>query len=163
MRVLTLLGVVMGMLVLGAAALHDDAVLAAVQDEEAAVVAAVESLFEAMRTSDSTLARSVFHSSARLGRATEEGIEFNGVDGFIGAIGRPKTEIWDEPIWDWSVEVEGRLAQMWTKYAFYLGDTFSHCGVDALELYKSPTGWQITQLVDTSREDDCWVPPGRAP
>ena len=163
MRILTLLGVAMGFLVLGAGAAHEGASHLSGQNDEEAVVAAVESLFEAMRTSDSTLARSAFHPTARLGRATEEGIAFNGVDGFIGAIGREKAEVWDEPIWDWTVSVDGRLAQMWTKYAFYLGDTFSHCGVDALELYKSATGWQITQLVDTSREEDCWLPPGRAP
>ena len=37
--------------------------------EEAAVVAAVEQLFEAMRTGDSDMAAAVFHPEARLGRA----------------------------------------------------------------------------------------------
>ena len=132
-------------------------------DEEAAVVAAVERLFEAMRTSDSTMARAVFHETARLGRAQDEGITFNSVDGFIAAIGSEKDQVWDEPIWDWTVHVDGRLAQMWTKYAFYLGEAFSHCGVDAIELYRSDAGWQITQLVDTNRRTDCWYPAGRDP
>ncbi len=131
--------------------------------EEAAVVATVESLFEAMRTNDGELAASVFHADARLGRATEEGIRFGPVDGFVEAVGRDKEEVWDEPIWDWVVNVDGRLAQMWTKYAFYRGEAFSHCGVDALELYRTDSGWQITQLVDTSRSEDCWHPPGREP
>lgn len=131
--------------------------------EEAAVVATVESLFEAMRTSDGELAASVFHADARLGRATDEGISFGPVDGFVAAIGRPKDEVWDEPIWDWVVSVDGRLAQMWTKYAFYLDEEFSHCGSDAFELYRTDEGWRITQLVDTSRSDDCWYPPGREP
>ena len=168
MKILTLLGVVMGMSVLGAAVAHEEPSspesAAVQQSDEEAVVAAVERLFEAMRTSDSTLARSVFHSTARLGRATDEGIGFGGVDGFIQAIGQPKDEMWDEPIWDWTVNVDGRLAQMWTKYAFYRGETFSHCGVDAIELYRSDdAGWQITQLVDTSRQEGCWYPPDRQP
>ena len=92
--------------------------------EEAAVVAAVEQLFEAMRTGDSEMARAVFHPEARLGRAGEDGISFRPADGFIESIGRPRDEVYDEPIWDWTVHVDGRLAQMWTKYAFYRGDTF---------------------------------------
>ena len=40
--------------------------------EEAAVVAAVEQLFEAMRTGDSEMAAAVMHPDARLGRAGEK-------------------------------------------------------------------------------------------
>ena len=170
MKVLTLLGVVMGLSMLAAAAVHEDEPNAAEigeaamqEGQEAAVVATVERLFEAMRVSDSALARSVFHESARMGRAQEDGIAFQGTEGFIHAIGRDKEEVWDEPIWDWTVNVDGRLAQMWTKYAFYMGQTFSHCGVDAIELYRTDDGWKITQLVDTSRQADCWYPPGREP
>lgn len=129
---------------------------------EAAVVAVVESLFEAMRTNDGEMAARVFHPEARMGRRTEDGdITFASPDGFVAAVGRDKEQVWDEPIWDWVVNVDGRLAQMWTKYAFYLDDTFSHCGVDALELYLTADGWKVTQLVDTRREEDCWYPPGR--
>ena len=131
--------------------------------EEAAVVAAVEQLFEAMRTGDSAMARAVFHSDARLGRAGEDGISFSPADGFIGMIGRPRDVVYDEPIWDWTVQIDGRLAHMWTKYAFYLGDEFSHCGEESFQLYRSDTGWQITQLIDTMRREDCFYPPGREP
>ena len=131
--------------------------------EEAAVVAAVEQLFEAMRTADSEMARAVMHPDARLGRAGEGGINFNSADGFIETIGRPREEVWDEPIWDWTVQVDGRLAQMWTRYAFYRDDTFSHCGWEGFQLYKGEAGWQITQLIDTSYRENCWYPPGREP
>ena len=131
--------------------------------EEAAVVAAVEQLFEAMRTGDSEMAAAVMHPEARLGRAGEDGISFRPADGFIEMIGQPRDEVYDEPIWDWTVQVDGRLAQMWTRYAFYRDDTFSHCGKEGFQLYKGKNGWQITQLVDTSRREDCFYPPGREP
>ena len=131
--------------------------------EEAAVVAAVEQLFEAMRVGDSEMARAVFHPEARLGRAGEDGISFRPADGFVEAIGRPRDEVWDEPVWDWTVQIDGRLAQMWTRYAFYRGEEFSHCGWEGFQLYRSDAGWQITQLVDTMRRDDCFHPPGREP
>jgi len=132
--------------------------------EEAAVVAAVEQLFEAMRTGDSEMAAAVFHPEARLGRAGEDGISFRPADGFIEMIGQPRDEVYDEPVWDWTVQIDGRLAQMWTRYAFYRDEEFSHCGWEGFQLYKGETGWQITQLIDTMyRGEDCWYPPGREP
>lgn len=131
--------------------------------EEAAVVAAVEQLFEAMRVGDSEMARAVFHPEARLGRADDDGISFNPADGFIEMIGRPREEVYDEPVWDWTVQIDGRLAQMWTRYAFYRDEEFSHCGWEGFQLYRSDTGWQITQLIDTMRREDCFYPPGREP
>ena len=131
--------------------------------EEAAVVAAVEQLFEAMRTGDSEMARAVFHPEARLGRAGDDGIRFRPADGFIDMIGQPRDEVYDEPVWDWTVQIDGRLAQMWTRYAFYRDDEFSHCGWEGFQLYRADTGWQITQLIDTSYRENCFYPPGREP
>ena len=131
--------------------------------EEAAVVAAVEQLFEAMRTGDSEMAAAVFHPEARLGRAGDDGISFRAADGFIDMIGQPRDEVYDEPIWDWTVQIDGRLAQMWTRYAFYRDDEFSHCGWEGFQLYKADTGWLITQLIDTSYRENCFYPPGREP
>ena len=136
---------------------------AAPHPEEAAVVAAVVQLFDAMRAADSDMAAAVFHPDARLGRAGEGGITFRPATGFIEAIGQPRDEVWDEPVWDWTVQIDGRLAQMWTRYAFYRDDEFSHCGWEGFQLYKGETGWQITQLIDTSRTEDCFYPPGREP
>lgn len=131
-------------------------------EDEAAVVAVVESLFEAMRTNDGEMAAAVFHPEARMGRRTEDGeLTFGSPDGFVAAVGRPKDQVWDEPIWDWTVNVDDRVAQMWTKYAFYLDGEFSHCGIDAFDLHKTSEGWKVTQLVDTRRQEDCWLPPGR--
>ena len=131
--------------------------------EEEAVVAVVQQLFEAMRTSDSTLAAATFHPAARIGRAGDRGISFRSPQGLLEMIAGPGDETYEEPIWDWVVNVDGRLAQMWTRYAFYTGDTFSHCGTDAFDLYNGRNGWKITQLVDTRRTQDCWYPPGREP
>lgn len=143
----------------------EDAEVVAIQPdpEEEAVVAAVHQLFDAMRAGDSEMARAVFHPDARLGRAGDNGISFSPADGFINMIGQPREVVYDEPIWDWEVQIDGRLAHMWTKYAFYLGDTFSHCGEESFQLYKADTGWQITQLIDTSRRENCFYPPGREP
>ena len=132
------------------------------QSPEDDVMAVVNRLFDGMRAGDSNMVRSVFHPSARMGRATPDGLQLrDGVDSFVNAVGSPHEKVWDEPIWDYHVRVDGKLAQVWTKYAFYLGEDFSHCGVDAFDLYQTPDGWKIFQLVDTNQQDGCESPSGR--
>ena len=81
------------------------------------------------------------------------------LDGFVTAVGTPRAEVWDERIWDTEVRVDGGLASVWTKYAFYRGEQFSHCGVDVFELVRRPDGWKIVHLADTRRTTNCWTPP----
>jgi len=77
---------------------------------------------------------------------------------FIDAVGQPKEQVWNEPIWNEKVEIDGNLASVWVDYAFYVDDQFSHCGVDAFHLIKQVDGWKIFHLVDTRRKTDCEVP-----
>jgi hypothetical protein len=77
------------------------------------------------------------------------------VQKFINAVGTPHEEVWDEKIWDTEIRVDGNLAQVWTKYGFYLDEKFSHCGVDAIHLTKTKDGWKIFHLSDTRQREDC--------
>jgi hypothetical protein len=47
------------------------------------------------------------------------------------------------------------MAAIWTEYSFYLGDKFSHCGVNSFQLFKDETGWKIIYIVDTRRKEGC--------
>jgi hypothetical protein len=47
------------------------------------------------------------------------------------------------------------MASVWAPYKFYLGDKFSHCGVDVFQLMKTGDGWKIIYIVDTRRKGDC--------
>jgi len=52
--------------------------------------------------------------------------------------------------------MDGNLAQVWASYAFYRGNTFNHCGVDALHLFKVEDGqWHIFHLGDTRCTKGC--------
>ena len=77
---------------------------------------------------------------------------------FLNAVGTPHENIWDEKIWDPIVKIDGNMATVWVNYAFYVGDQFSHCGVNAFQLFKSATGWKIVNLTDTRRKDNCKEP-----
>ena len=128
--------------------------------EERAVKATIDQLFDGMRAGDSTMVRSTFHPSARLQSAfyDQEGnpvLREGSIDRFVGAVGTPHDDVWDEKIWSFDVHIDGNLATAWTDYTFYLGAEMSHCGVNAFHLFKSKSGWKITQITDTRRKENC--------
>jgi Putative lumazine-binding len=77
---------------------------------------------------------------------------------FLNSVGSPHPEPWHEPIWDVKVQQDGSFAQVWASYAFYIGTTFSHCGVDTFQLVKTDKGWRIFYLAYTTRKVGCNVP-----
>ncbi len=128
------------------------------------VEAVILSLFEGMRQGDSAMVHTAFLDDARLhtvvtGKDGKSLLREGSLQKFLTAVGTPQEQIWDEPIWDLEVKIDGDLAQAWTQYAFYLGSQFSHCGVDAFQLFRSSKGWKIFQLTDTRRKQGCQVPP----
>ncbi|MBX2840799.1 MAG: hypothetical protein KTR26_03455 [Flammeovirgaceae bacterium] len=70
-------------------------------------------------------------------------------------MGTPHDKIFDEKILSYDIKIDGHFATAWTEYKFYLGQEFSHCGVNAFHLFKSEEGWKITQITDTRRKEDC--------
>ena len=131
--------------------------------QEREVMAVVNRVFEAMRTNDSTLLKSCFAKEVRLSTVF---IDKNGVtqlrndelQKFVDAVGAKKSDVYNEPIWNERIQIDGALAAVWVDYAFYLNTTFSHCGVDAFHLIKTNEGWKIFNLVDTRRKADCVIP-----
>ncbi|NVK63373.1 MAG: nuclear transport factor 2 family protein [Flavobacteriales bacterium] len=125
--------------------------------ERSEVRAVIDQLFEGMLKGDSTLVRSVFHPSARAYTSYKKGDEFvlmeESVDKFVAAVGTPHDKIWDERISNVVIQVDDGLAQVWMDYSFYLGETFSHKGVNAMQLAKSNGHWQIIQIADTRKRE----------
>jgi hypothetical protein len=133
--------------------------------ERDAVMAPVRQLFDGMRKGDSSAVRTAFHPQAFLATAmTRQGaptLQVDTLDGFVRAVGTPHDEVWDERVHSEKVEIDGPLASVWTEYSFYAGDKFSHCGVDAFQLAKTPDGWRIIVLTDTRRREGCPQEKGR--
>ena len=133
---------------------------AVAQTPEDDVRAVIDKLFDGMRAGDSTMVSSTFYKGALMGRATDQGYRAGSNDRFLNAIGTPHDEVWDERIWDVKIMVDQRLASAWMEYAFYLGDTLHHCGVNSMQLYQTDDGWKIAYLVDTDRGLTCEIPQG---
>lgn len=130
-------------------------------EDEKAVMAVVVKVFDGMRAGDSTMVRSCFHSSVDMftsytSRKTGEPVlKKDNVKKFLEAVGTPHDEVWDEKLWDTEIRIDNNLAQVWTKYGFYLDDKFSHCGVDAFHLTRTKDGWKIFHLTDTRQRTGC--------
>lgn len=127
-------------------------------------LAAVQRMFEGMRTADSAMVRSVFTPGARFAmidtRSTPAAIRFDTVGGWIAAIATSNRR-WDEQIYDVQVRVDGNIAQVWAPYTFYLDKQLRHCGVNAIDLLRDGEGWKVTQLADTRRRENCPDPLAR--
>lgn len=129
------------------------------QDDREAVLAVVKQLFDGMRTADAEKIRSAFHPSAQLFSAsTRNGqpqVSAQSIDGFVTAITRPHTDVYDERTKNEVVHIDGGLASVWADYAFYRGHVFNHCGVDAFHLARGADGWKIVSVADTRRTEPC--------
>jgi hypothetical protein len=128
---------------------------------EDAVRATIVALFDGMRAGDSSAVRAVFHEDARLytalGPSDTSAVRGTPIDGFVEAVGQPREKVWDERIWDVEIQVDGPLASAWVPYVFYVGEEWSHCGVNAMQFVRTRDGWKILQVTDTRRQD-CDVP-----
>ncbi len=136
--------------------------------EEAAVLAAIHDVFDGMRTKDSAKVSARLAEGVVLRRAGERDgtpeLSASAAQGWLNSIAQERDEILDEQVWDVEIQVDGRLATAWMKFAFFFGGEFSHCGVNAMMLFKDSDGWKIFGLADTSRrgEENCWMPPDHA-
>lgn len=130
------------------------------EDPKQAVEAAVHTLFEGMREGDSAKVHSVFHHTVQMNSTgfQQDGktrLSDGSLASFLKAVGSPHDEIWDERISDLTIQIDGPLATAWMKYSFYRGETFSHCGVNAMTFLLQDGKWTIIYLIDTRRKDKC--------
>ena len=115
-----------------------------------AIVGTVQALFDALETGDVDLLNSVLDADVVMqfweeradgttneGRSTVEG---------LGTRIATAEEPLIERMWDPEVRLSGALASVWTPYGFYIGETFSHCGVDQVTLMRDGDGWRVVAL-----------------
>ena len=126
-------------------------------DDEAAVRAVVQRLFDGMRQRDTAMMRSVFADEAQFYGLNREGnVHVTLPSDFItGIAGAPADLLLDEVLHDVEIRIDGPLAVVWTYYDFFAGDNFSHCGYDAFQMLKTQGEWKIVALADSRRREGC--------
>lgn len=145
-----------------ALALASSAAAQSAGDDEQAVVAATQALFDAMQARDTTAVLARLHPSAQvIGIAPDGAVEvIPGAEWARGLAG-VAVEL-RERIWAPRVEVDGALATLWARYDFHLGERFSHCGTDAFQFVREPAStqaggatWRLLVVTFTMEADGC--------
>lgn len=136
-----------------------DAVSAADRD---AVIAAIQALFDAMRTRDTVAIKAAFTPNAQLvsirsAPGAPPRVNVASVSAFTASIGRATEEL-VERMWDPRVEVAGDIASLWAPYDFRIGSSFTHCGHDAAHLVRTAEGWKIGAITYTATTAGCTTP-----
>jgi len=133
------------------------------QSQEAKVMVAVQQVFDGMRAADPVMVAAVFADNARFAvvrsRDGLPAISTQPVAEWVGAIGESGGR-WDEQIYDVDIQLDDNISSAWVPYTFYLEGLISHCGVNSIELLLNGDNWEITQLSDTRRSEDCPDPLG---
>lgn len=128
--------------------------------DEAAVKAVITQLFDGMKKADSTQLKPLFMSGATLQtitktKAGEVSVKADPIAGFIKSVGSAKAGALDERLTGMTTHIDGDLATTWTPYTFYYNQQKSHCGANAFTLVRVTGRWQIQNIIDTRRRENC--------
>ena len=131
-----------------------------VKCQENDVKEVITKLFDGMRSSDAEKLKSAFAPGATLQTISKdkEGqvmVRWEQVDSFIVQVTKPHDQVYDERITFDIIKIDDNLATVWTPYRFFVGEKFSHCGVNSFQLVKLQGEWKIQYLIDTRRKENC--------
>jgi hypothetical protein len=118
--------------------------------DSAAAIAVADSLLAALSSGDSkTLARLTLDSAVVGGVGLRGGVERLSLRTWGLYINRTGASTFTERGFDATARVQGGVAHVWMPYDLYVGDKWSHCGVDAFTLMKSEGRWRVAALIYT--------------
>lgn len=125
------------------------------QNEEVKDV--IVTFFKGFHAKDSTIIKSVCAKNMILQSIAESSkdsqIKNQSPQDFYRSIATiPSTMLFEERLLDYSIQVDGAMAHVWTPYEFYVNNKLSHKGVNAFTLFKDNGLWKIVYLIDTRRK-----------
>ena len=115
-----------------------------------AAIAVADSVLAALSSGNNpTLARLTLDSAVVGGVGLRDGVERLSLRTWGLYINRTGPSTFTERGFDATVRVQDRVAQVWMPYDLYIGDKWSHCGVDTFTLMKSEGRWRVAALIYT--------------
>ena len=139
-----------------------------IEEDADAAAAAVQHTFDGLAAHDSAMLAAVILPDANFQRwgadstGTWRTVNLSG-SAFTARLGQPGPA-YLERTWDEQIRVDGDVAVFTAPYDFWVEQTCSHCGYDAITLVRSGEvesdfrGWRIASLtytVDAKGEDAC--------
>ena len=121
--------------------------------------AAVDAFFEAFHKQDTIALGEMTYGEIKLNSISEKSgeneLKSEDYGEFLKAIASiPKTTKFEERLLSYEINVDSKMANVWTPYEFYLDNSLSHCGVNNFQLIWVKSGWKIINITDT-RSKDC--------
>ena len=118
-----------------------------------AAIAVADSVLVALTNGDGkTLARLTLDSAVVGGIGTRDGVERMSLRTWPLYINRTGPSTFTERGFGATARVQDRVAQVWMPYDLYIGDKWSHCGVDTFTLMKSDGHWRVAALIYTIQQ-----------
>jgi hypothetical protein len=139
--------------------------VAAPGEDAAAVLAAAQSVLDAINTRDGGRAAEILVPEGAMVRVipTPDGGRPEAIpnERFIRTIGQPGPVL-RERMWAADVRIHGPIATVWAAYEFHIDGAFSHCGINVFSLVQSGQEWQVASVVYTVERERCPdSPPGQ--
>ncbi|MRH99767.1 nuclear transport factor 2 family protein [Kriegella sp. EG-1] len=135
--------------------------ISAQSEEKLAVQQTIETFFKGFHAQDSIEMKSVVHGKIILQTIinVSDGshqIKTDDFSDFLISISKIPTEMkFEEKILSYNVQIDGPMANAWTKYEFWINGALNHCGVNSFQLLKEGEIWKIVYLIDTRRKEGC--------
>ncbi|WP_162806355.1 nuclear transport factor 2 family protein [Sphingosinicella terrae] len=128
------------------------------EEEERAVVAAAQRLFDALAVKDEATLMAAVLPEGRVSSHVEH-------DGRVTV----RTSSWtdwaarlpqvpqrlEERMYSPEVRVRGTLATVWAEYDFFVDGARSHCGIDLFDLAKVDGEWRVLNISFTRETEGC--------
>ncbi len=136
-------------------------ILSAQSDDEMALKKVIELFFNGLQNGDTitlkkTIDAKAILQTALINKEGESELRTDDFNKFIKSIASKKpTDVWEERLLSYSIQVDGNMANVWTPYEFYFNSKFSHCGVNSFQLFYDGEQWKIIYLIDTRRRLGC--------
>lgn len=118
--------------------------------DEKAAIAVADSVLAALSTGDTaTLTRLTLDSAVLGGAGLRNGTERLSLRSWRFDIPRLRSSGFTERGFDATARVQDRVAMVWMPYDLYVGDRWSHCGVDVFTLMKRDARWRVAAMIYT--------------
>jgi hypothetical protein len=128
------------------------------REDRREVLAAVQSLFDAMAAHDrAALMAAVLPEGRITSHRVRDGqvvVRTTGWAEWAQQVSEA-TQRLDERMVGPQVRIRGSLATVWTYYTFHIDGTFSHCGIDLFDLAKVDGRWRILNISYTAETEGC--------
>ena len=126
--------------------------------QEVEVKQAVDDFFVGLHKRDTLMFKKSCHpyiNMQTIGKDKEQNNKLileNFQDFMKSIVSIPENVVLFEKLLDYTIQIDGPLAHVWTPYEFYVNGKLSHSGVNSFTLFKEKDTWQIIHIIDTRKK-----------